>query len=810
MAKTLYYNAVTEEMEFVNNPSPLRENLGERFGLNEGGRINMKPGGIVEPGMRQGFQNPGLVTQIPKIPGYIKTAKKVWNTGKQIFNSFKNLSKTKTLKNTEMPAVKSAISKGVKEDLGYGLSVADVTTKGNITYASRFGQDVKYGTDLPALIMERNTWVANKVKPLVDKGFVSSKDLLKILTDKGIKILEPDKELARIASTYGIEKVESPFRVNAYWFKNPSPEKLESIYKLRLKPKERISIAKDFIKKFEITSHQQLNKIMNEQGYSKFKSQEMTKLFPEIKGISFTDPKFIPLDKTFTARSVLNSLRYNLKKEMSGLKTEMFLVAAKKATKLGKKVHLEHTEPKRKLTGELLKWEDLAFGSAKENDAYANGVERIRRNFGNILSNVLKKHNGKDMNAVIETSPLLRRDYGFPDKMTVKEYVSRINDGLIDLAAKTHGKVRGDILNIIGNKMKFIPNETAIDFSKVPGWGMLSGDIKKFDKLFNKIRMKNHNIVTEKQPKISINDKGERFLVKDAKGNQIFEEMPAIKRWAKLTTKEAEDILMVWGNLPNQVRRALSTKPFKGKLEFAEGGRIGLQDGTVWGTAKEIGKKVFRGPLRAVGRSMSPIVYETLAALHYQITGEMPDPTKTEELLVPAFWNSIMKQFNWADKSTDPLKKRILSFIKRGGIPTTIMPLVSRIATIAMPIAETYQATKTGLVTIPEKEKKIAQIAKDKGWDVEETLNMYRMNFDQPKLNRETFYKKWLGKMPNLSTIQDVLKSPEYQERKKYFNNDMIEQYFKNKDVDVMEGSVIDKYNEGGLTGVNRYSQLIK
>ena len=51
MAKTLYYNPVTEEMEFVNNPSPLRENLGERFGLNEGGRINMKPGGIVEPGV---------------------------------------------------------------------------------------------------------------------------------------------------------------------------------------------------------------------------------------------------------------------------------------------------------------------------------------------------------------------------------------------------------------------------------------------------------------------------------------------------------------------------------------------------------------------------------------------------------------------------------------------------------------------------------------------------------------------------------------------------------------------------------------
>ncbi len=44
MAKTLYYNPVTEEMEFVNNPSPLRENLGERFGLNEGGRVGFKDG----------------------------------------------------------------------------------------------------------------------------------------------------------------------------------------------------------------------------------------------------------------------------------------------------------------------------------------------------------------------------------------------------------------------------------------------------------------------------------------------------------------------------------------------------------------------------------------------------------------------------------------------------------------------------------------------------------------------------------------------------------------------------------------------
>ena len=48
MAKTLYYNAVTEEMEFVNSPSPLRENLGQKYfaalPYAEGGRIGFSQG----------------------------------------------------------------------------------------------------------------------------------------------------------------------------------------------------------------------------------------------------------------------------------------------------------------------------------------------------------------------------------------------------------------------------------------------------------------------------------------------------------------------------------------------------------------------------------------------------------------------------------------------------------------------------------------------------------------------------------------------------------------------------------------------
>ena len=143
------------------------------------------------------------------------------------------------------------------------------------------------------------------------------------------------------------------------------------------------------------------------------------------------------------------------------------------------------------------------------------------------------------------------------------------------------------------------------------------------------------------------------------------------------------------------------------------------------------------------------------------------------------------------------------------------MPLVSTIAGWAMIPAELYQGHKAITKTIPEKEEKIAQIAKDKGWDVDETLDMYRITFDQPKLNRETAYKPMysMGKV-NFGEIQELLQSPEYQERKLFFKDDIIEQYFKNKekvphptlrDPNVMEGSVIDKkdsYFMGGIASL--------
>jgi hypothetical protein len=234
------------------------------------------------------------------------------------------------------------------------------------------------------------------------------------------------------------------------------------------------------------------------------------------------------------------------------------------------------------------------------------------------------------------------------------------------------------------------------------------------------------------------------------------------------------------------------------KRGLNEGGRVGLQEGTMWGKTKSVGKTTWRGLERSAGPWMTPLV-----GLYTAITGEAPDMTKPENLLLPAFWNQLMKKYKWEDKRTDPIKKRITNFLKRGTIPTRLMPFISKISGYALGPAELYQAVKAA----PAKEERIAEVARDKGWDVDETLNMYRMTHT-PEFSRDFFYKKMFGKTPDLSTVQDVIKSPEYKERKKYFTNAAIDQYWENKRTDpirtrtlgpdVMEGSVINKYNQGG------------
>ena len=112
------------------------------------------------------------------------------------------------------------------------------------------------------------------------------------------------------------------------------------------------------------------------------------------------------------------------------------------------------------------------------------------------------------------------------------------------------------------------------------------------------------------------------------------------------------------------------------KQGLNEGGRVGLKEGTTWGKIKSAGATSLRGVERAAG----PLGTELL----YLLTGTKPNPTKSEDLLLPAFWNQIMTKYNWQDKSTDPIKRRILNLAKRGLVPTAAMPAISGIASVAL------------------------------------------------------------------------------------------------------------------------------
>jgi len=205
---------------------------------------------------------------------------------------------------------------------------------------------------------------------------------------------------------------------------------------------------------------------------------------------------------------------------------------------------------------------------------------------------------------------------------------------------------------------------------------------------------------------------------------------------------------------------------------------------------------------RAFERGLMPF----FSALHYAIEGKWPDPTKTEELLLFSFWNKLMKKYKWGHKSTDPIRRKLLNFLKRVAIPPSVMPLVSKIAGWGMIPAELYQGHKA-LTNISEKEKKIAEIAKAK-WKkkevktqtqeqyVNKVINMYRHAYNKFGFNREWFYKplyrdlalsqKLLEGKTNPEFAELWLKNkwkddPEYEEIKKIFDNEYIAKHDENK-----------------------------
>ena len=320
----------------------------------------------------------------------------------------------------DKPLIRKKLNEQLGDDLGFGINVDNVTAQGDIGFSLKLtGEEVKVSRNLSELTAERDLFLQNKVKPLYEKGYVSGNEFIETFKNKGLSF-KPVKEgarsnfeksISRFAKDYNIKTIEPniPGTGGSKWYKMPSAERWEEIRKLRLKPEEKAAEIKPLIEELEIKSHTELRKVMKNRGYSSFSAPDYNKYFPEIKGLSFTDPKFIPPGKKFDAQTVLNNIRYNLRKDMGSLKVEGFLQGAKKYEDYGEKVHLMHTTQKAKRTGETLDISDFSFGSAEENQVYARGLDDIRSGMTTTLNNISKMHAGKSPNTIVDVSLNLQK-----------------------------------------------------------------------------------------------------------------------------------------------------------------------------------------------------------------------------------------------------------------------------------------------------------------------------------------------------------------------------------------------------------------
>ena len=221
---------------------------------------------------------------------------------------------------------------------------------------------------------------------------------------------------------------------------------------------------------------------------------------------------------------------------------EKFLVSAKHKLVFGKEVDLMHPQQKEKPSGAPYNFADLVFGSAEENKEYNQGLDRMRSSLTNALKVIKYDYEGKDLNQKIKVPFHLQEKFDFPKEMTVKKYVDRLNYMLTDLAYLTGGKVRGELLDIVGKKMKFIENP-AIDYSIIPGKGLLEGSLKKYEGLFKKF--KNEVIDGKNTGRLVIGEDG----------------YPVLKKGQKLTKNQAEILMTIVEGLADQLAPAAESKP---------------------------------------------------------------------------------------------------------------------------------------------------------------------------------------------------------------------------------------------------------
>jgi len=431
---------------------------------------------------------------------------------------------------------KNILSKEFDKLLGDNVRIARVTKDGQVTYVRSQGKrgEQTYSKNLIETLNKRDDVTFKREQPFRSKGFVKTNEFKKILMDKGANLTE-DWSIRQFAETNNIKFLDAGTNLGGSWVKLPSEEKLNQLAKQYISVDAKVEKAKELVEEFDLKSWNEITRALNQEGYTRLDNDVLKKYFPELRGQKHTDIDFVP-SKTPTA--VIHNIRKGKIKTYGNTKLEHLLTTLKNKQGFGEEVHLMHPQQKEKPSKKLYDFSDLMYGSAKENSEYSHGLEAIRNSITNALRTIKFDHEGKDLNKEINIPFSLVNKFGLPKKMTVEKYIDRLNYMLTDLAWLTEGKVRGELLDVWGKKMNFVDNKHGIDWSLVPGKGLLEGQMKKYKGLFEKFKTTSGNTIKL-----------------DANG------APILKKGKKLTQNQKEILWTIMEGLTEQLVSAKESEP---------------------------------------------------------------------------------------------------------------------------------------------------------------------------------------------------------------------------------------------------------
>ena len=419
------------------------------------------------------------------------------------------------------------------------------------------GEGVITSTDLNVLKKKRDNYFEKLKKE--QGGFVDHQTFIDLIKSKGMKIGKEDQSdsPATFAKRFNI-KIKTVGNKIVYDISGLTDERLEKIRRRRASKAERVKVAKQLIEEKGIKTRASLNRALEEAGYQMMGKEVLDIEFPNLIGQSWSEKEI----QEYYGKKAQEKRKEYLD-AYSGTGAEEAIIRIKRTLGYGKTVNLMHRKQKTKLVGTgQLDVSDVLLGSYEENTEYNDlNLEKVRNSFNTTQNQLRKKYTKADLNKKVDVSKTMQKRLKLPKTLILKDYIDKINMGVDELSSKTSGKVDGYIFDT--KAWKFMPNPIShVNILDVPGLGILEGDLRKYDWLKDKLKWK-YPVKKGKKGK-----KQSARLALDESG------MPIIKKGVKLTTEEADDIILIFENLKRQLSRAEKSKPVK--IEYAKGGLAGV------------------------------------------------------------------------------------------------------------------------------------------------------------------------------------------------------------------------------------------